>query len=230
MLLKPRMWAPLVAMGALLLGSVPAHAQELAPVPAPTPNLSSDPTPIPGHIATPADDVMHPGSWVEWWYVLLMDPHSKRQFIAVISSAPAPVVVGVMMYADGSHPISSTSGQSPAGFVPVAPPADDRRPGVRTSAGSISYVAARHAYHLLLSPGLLGSGYAADVWLDRQPLPGATGVIDLKQSGEWMGWTSPVATSMVDGWVQAPHGVRTSVTGWRGYHDHNWGHFTLVDQ
>ena len=82
-----------------------------------------------------------------------------------------------------------------------------------------------NAYHVRIA-----STFDVDVWLDRGQLPGATGRIDLRNQGHWMGWTSPVATSTVTGTVRFMGGAPIDVTGWRGYHDHNWGNFTMFDQ
>ncbi|TSD94417.1 hypothetical protein FOS14_20550 [Skermania sp. ID1734] len=198
-----------------------------APFPAATPVVSDDLTPNPsGKVAEPADDVAHPGVTTEWWYASFMDPASLRQFVVAIFTAPVPMVAATMMYADGTSPVSR-SAQVPVPFAgdPHGGPVADGQPGVRTSGGEISYDRARHAYHVRLNSSVRG-----DVWLDRGQLPGATGIIDLRNQGQWMGWTSPVATSTVTGWVQMPNGQPIDVTGWRGYHDHNWGNFTMVDQ
>ncbi|MGV9676904.1 hypothetical protein ACWDSJ_16640 [Nocardia sp. NPDC003482] len=207
------------------MGTAPAGAD---PFPAGTPVLTSDLTPETqqsGHVAVPADDVMHPDSWVEWWYTMLRDPASERTFIAVITSAPVPAVSAVFMYGNGNDLLSAPAGGIlPGGGLPVLPPANDGLPGVRTIAGGLDFDPVRGAYHLVLQAPV-----QADVWLDGAPLPGATGRMTI-DDGEWMGWSAPVASSTVHGWVRSPGGERENVDGWRGYHDHNWGHFTMVDQ
>jgi hypothetical protein len=207
---------------ALLIGAAPAAATADPFPPGGTPVSSSDLTPNEGHIATPADDVQHAGSWVEWWYVLLMDPHSRRQFIGLLTPS---LVAGALQFADDANAFGTSSDVPvPLGGAPVLS-SDDGQPGIRTSGGSISYDNSRKAYHYTMN-----AGFKADVWFDGNPLTGATGIIDLKQAGEWMGWTSPVASSTAHGWIQSPGGRKIDIGGWRGYHDHNWGHFTIADQ
>jgi hypothetical protein len=218
----------LIAIGACAAAAaLPAAAHAGSdPLTGPSDIRSSDLTPNPtAKVAEPSDDVMHKGSWIEWWYLHVMDPHSKRQWIGVITSAPTPAVLGLMQYADGKSAFSTARGiPMPAGGASLSKPAADGRPGVRTDHAKLDYSTARKAYHLIVH-----RGFKADIWYDGDPLPGATGTIDLENAGEWMGWTNPVATSTVHGWIQPPGGSRIKVDGWRGYHDHNWGHFTMVD-
>ncbi|WP_187776471.1 hypothetical protein [Antrihabitans cavernicola] len=198
-----------------------------APIPSGTPVVSSDLTPnATGKVAEPSDDVVHPGVTTEWWYASFMDPHSKRQLIVTIFTAPVPMVNAVMMYGDTTNPLSPAPGTPvPGGFAPHGGAVLDGLPGVRTNQGEMSYDVARNAYHVRIH-----STFDVDVWLDRGQLPGATGFIDLHNHGQWMGWTSPVATSTVTGSVRFVGGAPIDITGWRGYHDHNWGNFTMVDQ
>ncbi len=213
-----RLVALLISVVVLLGGA--AHA---APFPAGTPVSSSDLTPNPtGKIAEPGDDVAHPGVTTEWWYASFMDPASKRQFVIVIFNAPMPVIGAVEMYADGVRAVDYAKvpavGRHGGAHL-------DGLPGIRTDRGEISYDQDKRAYRVRVD-----SAVRADVWLDRGQLPGVTGVIDAHHGGQWMGWTSPVATSTVRGWVQMPGGAPVDITGWRGYHDHNWGNFTMFDQ
>lgn len=202
--------------------SGPASA---APFPPSTPVVTSDLTPNPsGKIAEPSDDVAHPGVTTEWWYAGFMDPNSKRQIVLAIFTAPVPVVTAMMMYGDETSPFSFAQGL-PNVTWPHGGAVADGEPGIRTNVGEITFDAARHAYHVRVD-----AGFKADIWLDRGALPGITEVMDIKNQGQWMGWSNPVATSFVTGNAQFPGGAQVDVTGWRGYHDHNWGNFTMVDQ
>ncbi len=40
-------------------------------------------------------------------------------------------------------------------------------------------------------------------------------------------WSVPVATGTASGWVEV-NGTRVIVNGWRAYHDHTWGEFSLA--
>ncbi|MFC7447276.1 hypothetical protein [Rhodococcus daqingensis] len=216
--------AALVATGLTIFGPGVATA---APIPPGTPVLSSDLTPNPtGKLAEPGDDVAHPGVTTEWWYASFMDPHSKRQLVVAIFTAPVPLVGALMMYGDDVNPLSpGPDAPLPLGYTPHRGAVIDGLPGVRTDRGEMTYDEARGAYHVRVD-----SPFRVDAWLDRGQLPGATGLIDLKNQGQWMGWTSPVATSEVTGAALLPGGELIDLTGWRGYHDHNWGNFTMVDQ
>ncbi|MBJ8337852.1 hypothetical protein JGU71_03040 [Antrihabitans sp. YC3-6] len=214
-----------VVVASVLVFLANAAAAPAAPFPPATPNLSNDLTVNPSaKIAEPSDDVAHPGVWTEWWYVHLMDPASMRQIVVAIFNAPVPMVGGVFMYPDGAEPISLANGL-PSFSFPHTGAVLDGLPGVRTNLGALNFDVAAGAYHLALT-----APFDIDVWLDGNPLPGATGRIDLKNAGEWMGWTSPVATSTARGSFGLPGAGRVDVTGWRGYHDHNWGNFTMIDQ
>jgi hypothetical protein len=53
----------------------------------------SDLTQVPGKLAEPSDDGPHPGSTTEWWYTHVMDPATRRTFIAMLFTAPVPTAV-----------------------------------------------------------------------------------------------------------------------------------------
>jgi hypothetical protein len=108
---------------------------------------------------------------------------------------------------------------------PVATVTAKDGPVVRSSAGDLVYDERRGAYHLTWH-GLFAK---ADIWFDKA-LPGVTGGPIRYDGGQTMYWSAPVATSHVTGWLQPPGSSRISVSGWRGYHDHNWGNFNVVDQ
>lgn len=218
---------PLIVGFVCALAAAVASPAAAAPSPAETPVVTSDLTPNPtGKVAEPADDVVHPGVTTEWFYASFMDPGSKRQIIVTIFTAPVPMVNAVMMYGNGTDPLSPPPGTVvPSGFATHGGAVLDGLPGVRTDQGEMSFDPVRNAYHVRIT-----STFDVDVWLDRGQLPGATGRIDLRNRGQWMGWTSPVATSTVTGTVRFMGGEPIVVTGWRGYHDHNWGNFTMFDQ
>lgn len=203
--------AAMVCVGAFAaaLGAAPialAAAPGTLPVGAAKPSAS---------VATPADDVAHPGSQTEWWYASVVDPVTRRAFIVAIASAPVPAT-GALWYGAGGSKSSLISVTTPV--VATA------GPQVSSSAGVLSYDSTRQAYHLIYN----ANGYAADIWFDNA-LPGVT-LGPLVLDGQWISWTVPVATSTVTGWVRPPGGAVVSVNGWRGYHDHNWGDFSLFDQ
>lgn len=215
---------------AILCVLTAAGTQGLAaaqPVPIATPIVRNDLTPNPtGKLAELADNVAHPQALTEWWYAHFMDPDSSRKLVIAIFGAPIPIVGAMMFYADGDRPVS-LSGTVPVPIVvePHGGAALDGLPGVRTDRGEISYDQHRQAYRVRIS-----AAFEVDAWLDGSPLPGATGIIDLHNQGQWMGWTSQVATSTVTGSARMPGGATIDLTGWRGYHDHNWGDFLMIDQ
>jgi len=208
--------AALIAAASLSL-FLPSSASAQEIVPPPTDITGSDLTQVPGHLAQPADDVAHPGSATEWWYVHLMDPATERTFIALFFTSPAPITT--MFY----YP---EEGQKLVLPVPATPTiASTVTPHVRNSAGSITYDPARGTYHFLFN----ANGYKIDAWLDR-PVTGLTGGPIRYDGGQDMYWTAPVATSHPTGYLRTPDGRTTDLAGWRGYHDHNWGNFNVIDQ
>ncbi|MFD0689458.1 hypothetical protein [Actinomadura fibrosa] len=206
--------------------ALPAAAAE--PVPAPSPSggdswiprtdiARSDLTQVPGKLAEPSDDGPHPGSATEWWYTHVMDPATHRTFIAMLFTAPVPT--GVIFW----YPERGQKLVLPELTAKVT--ATDG-PVVDSSAGSLVYDRGRRAYHLVWT----GAWAKADIWFDNA-LPGVTGGPITYDGGQTMYWSSPVATSRVNGWLQPPGASSPiSVDGWRGYHDHNWGNFNVADQ
>ncbi|GAA3243164.1 hypothetical protein [Actinocorallia longicatena] len=176
----------------------------------------SDLTQVPGKLAEPSDDGPHPGSTTEWWYVHVMDPATKRTFIAMLFTAPIPTAL-IFWYPEKGDKLVLPE--------PVLEVKASAGPVVTSSAGSLVYDEARRTYHLKWH-GLFAS---ADIWFDNA-LPGVTGGPIRYDGDQEMYWSSPVATSVVTGWLKPPGSKKISVTGWRGYHDHNWGRFSVIDQ
>ncbi|WP_026402042.1 hypothetical protein [Actinomadura rifamycini] len=176
----------------------------------------SDLTQVPGKLAEPSDDGPHPGSTTEWWYVHVMDPATRRTFIAMLFTEPVPAALIFWYPEEGPKTVLPE---------PVAKVTAMDGPVVESSAGSLVWDPGRGAYRLRWH-GLFAK---ADIWFE-DALPGVTGG-PIAYDGQTMYWTSPVATSRVRGWLQPPGASSpVSVTGWRGYHDHNWGRFNVADQ
>ncbi|QFG24231.1 hypothetical protein [Actinomadura sp. WMMB 499] len=176
----------------------------------------SDLTQVPGKLAEPADDGPHPGSTTEWWYTHVMDPATRRTFIAMLFTDPVPTGVIFWYPEDGQKLVLPE---------PVLEVTAKDGPVVESSAGSLVYDRGRGAYRLRWH-GLFAE---ADIWFDNA-LPGVTGG-PIRYDGQTMYWTAPVATSRVNGWLRPPgSSARIDVSGWRGYHDHNWGDFNVLDQ
>ena len=175
----------------------------------------SDLTQVPGKLAEPRDDGPHPGSTTEWWYAHVMDPATKRTFIAMLFTAPVPTAL-IFWYPEKGQKLVLPE-------LALDVKATDG-PVVRSSAGDLVYDPKR-GYHLTWH-GLFAKG---DIWFDNA-VPGVTGGPIEYDGGQTMYWSSPVATSRVTGWLEPPGESRISVTGWRGYHDHNWGQFSVIDQ
>lgn len=203
------------SLAALLLGPAarPVSAKDGLPL---TDIRRSDLTLVPGKLAEPSDDGPHPGSWTEWWYAHVMDPATRRTFIAMLFTAPVPT--GLIFW----YPETGPKLLVPALTREVT--ATDR-PAVRSSVGSLVWDTDRELYHLTWDGGFA----KADIWFENA-VPGVTGGPIRYDNGQEMYWTSPVATSHVKGWLKPPGGRKTSVDGWRGYHDHNWGRFNIADQ
>lgn len=183
-----------------------------------TPAHATDPPGAP-RIAVPADDVMHPGSYTEWWYVNVQNPVTKETFIASMGSAPIPTATTFWYDRFGTK----AHWTGPA--MPYVDTGGAAGPNVCSGdVGCLTYDSTRDAYHLVFSH----NGVSADLWLNNRK-PGITA--GQTYDGQYMAWTNPVATSDVTGWVW-PIGspAPISADGWRGYHDHNYGSFDLANQ
>ncbi|MFA1541976.1 hypothetical protein [Actinomadura monticuli] len=218
--LRRKLAVPLAAMlaaGAITAATVRPAAGDDDPgswIPR-TDVTGSDLTPVPGKLAEPRDDGPHPGSATEWWYAHVMDPATKRTFIAMLFTAPVPTAL-IFWYPEEGEKLVLPE-------LALDVKATDG-PVVRSSAGDLVYDPAR-GYHLTWH-GIFAKG---DIWFD-DAVPGVTGGPIEYDGGQTMYWSSPVATSRVTGWLEPPGSSRIDVTGWRGYHDHNWGNFSVVDQ
>ncbi|MEU5879659.1 hypothetical protein [Spirillospora sp. NPDC047279] len=192
-----------------------ASADDL-PIP-PTDIKAVDLTQVPGKLAEPADDGPHPGSATEWWYAHVIDPKTERTFIAMLFTAPIPTALIFWYPEEGDKMVLP----EPVLAVTAKP-----GPDVSSSAGSLVWDSARQTYHLRWH----GLWAEADIWFD-DALPGVTGGPIKYDGGQTMYWSSPVATSKARGWLRPPGArERISIDGWRGYHDHNWGNFNVIDQ
>jgi hypothetical protein len=160
--------------------------------------------------ARPADDVAHPGSRTEWWYVHAVDPASGRVVVVTFFAAPVPLASGFLF--------------TPAGMTDWAQPTGAQvhaGPGTTTAAGSVRWDAARGAWLVEQD----AAGYRVRLAL-TEVVPGLTAG-PLRFGDQEMSWTVPAATARADGEIVTPAGERIAVEGWRGYHDHNWGAFEL---
>lgn len=177
----------------------------------------SDLTLVPGKLAEPSDDGPHPGSATEWWYTHVMDPKTKRTFIAMIFTAPLPTAL-IFWYPEKGQKLVLPE------LVTEVKATD--QPAVRSNVGSLVFDKKRRLYHLKWN----GAFAKADIWLEK-PLPGVTGGPIKYDNKQTMYWSAPVGTSHAKGWLRPPGSdKRIDVGGWRGYHDHNWGNFNVADQ
>ncbi len=170
----------------------------------------TDTAPTPVAVAKPIDDVEHPGSRTEWWYAHAMDPATGRTIIVTMFRDPLPAVGGFWY--------SETDMKR---WTELSLPVDHSGPGTSLQNGSITYDEARNAWRVRARTG----GYTINFDL-TDPRPGITAG-PLKFGADAMYWTVPVATSNANGFLVTPEGARVAIRNWRGYHDHNWGPFSL---
>lgn len=178
-------------------------------------------------VATPADDVAHPGSQTEWWYFSVLDPASSQTLIVSYGVTRPSAFQGLLQPNTVTTFWYGKDGTKTHAISPTTPYVTTNTPSISSSAGGFTWDP-RHrggAYHFKLS----ANGINADVWLEHG-LPGVTGG-PLDYDGQSMYWTNPVATSVASGWVRPAGSLGPiSVNGWRGYHDHNYGAFDLTNQ
>ena len=161
-------------------------------------------------VAHPADDVAHPGSRTEWWYVHAIDPVSGQVVIATFFTAPISASGGFLYTEEETRHWTSVSESRP-----------HSGPGVTLRDGGVDFRQESGTWIVDLKSG----GY--EVYLElTDTRPGATAG-PLRFGDEEMSWTMPVATGMANGWFIDRDGERTEVRDWRAYHDHNWGDFAL---
>jgi hypothetical protein len=178
---------------------------------------------VPTAVATPADDVAHPGSGTttEWWYAEVSDPSSSQTFILSLIQLPQKNSSDFWYDKNGSKSNTQTSLSS---FTSSS----TYPPNVQTNVGSLVYDTTAQAYHLVYNN--TSDGKSANIWFYGAK-PGVTVGPDYVSGGQTMFWTNPVLTSSVSGWIKpGSSSSQISVNGWRGYHDHNWGKFDLTNQ
>jgi hypothetical protein len=169
----------------------------------------------------------------EWWQVLAFDPGSHRFVRALFISRPAPdfrvellrpgepttdLAGGAMALVAQSQPGVAMVGTSP---IPgTAPP----RASLRYAGGRyvVDVKAGAGAAHLVVEPQRAGPtvgpwrlGRLQTSWNPPAFVPG------------WRVWSVPVATGRASGWVVVDE-RRLELRGWRAYHDHTWGQFSLA--
>ncbi len=212
----PRRALLLLLLALVVAGCGPAdEADQPATTAATAPTTSAastaaDTAPTPVAVAKPADDVEHPGSRTEWWYAHAMDPVSGRTIIVTMFRSPLPAIGG-FWYSKGDM----------KRWTELSLPVDHTGPGTSLQAGSITYDEARNIWRIRARTG----GYTINFDLTN-PRPGITAG-PLKFGADAMYWTVPVATSNANGFLKTPDGTRVAIRNWRGYHDHNWGPFSL---
>lgn len=161
-------------------------------------------------LARPSDDVRHPDSQTEWWYVHAVDPQSGRVVVLSFFTAPLPAAGGFLYTEAGKSHWTRLSEEEPHS----GPGVSLRDGGVRFDSSSGSWIVEQQA-----------GGY--EVYLElTETRPGVTAG-PLEFGSEQMYWTIPVATGSANGWITDQEGERTEVREWRAYHDHNWGAFEL---
>jgi hypothetical protein len=183
--------------------------------------------------AVPADDYSKPGA-TEWWQVLAFDPGSRTFVRAVFMSQPwANFRVTVIRRAEPAVGLAGDGmaivPQSSPGLAMVgtSPP-----PGVEPPRASLGYAGGRYvvearsgagAAHLEIVPKRIGPtvgpwklGPHKTSWNPPAFVPGTRT------------WSVPVATGSASGWIEVD-GRRLSLRGWRAYHDHTWGQFSLAE-
>ena len=175
---------------------------------------------VPTKVATPADDVSHPGSQniSEWWYVEASGPFGQT-FIVSLLQLPQNNASDFWYNAFGqkTNNQNSLSSMTTSSSYP---------PTVFTSAGSLVYDTTQNMYHFVYNNP--NDNYQADFWFTKAK-PGVTVGPDPVSGGQTMYWTNPVLTSTLSGWIYTPQNGKISVNGWRGYHDHNYGNFSLTN-
>ena len=163
-------------------------------------------------VARPADDIAHPGSTTEWWYVHAIDPKTGRAVIVSIFAEPQKAIGGFLYEPSG---VKTWRALASAASTPHT------GPGYSVKGSSIRYDVADKAWIIVSD----SSGYRVRLKLSATR-PGATAG-PLRYGRESMSWTVPVATSRADGSITTPDGRTIEIRDWRGYHDHNWGPFSL---
>jgi len=193
----------------------------------------SRPTTLKVRPAVPADDSSKPGA-TEWWHLLAFDPGSQTFVRAVLLAKPyanfrITVLKGAqpatVLAADGMA-IVPQSGPGVT-MVGTSPP-----PGVEPPRISLRYAGRRYvvdarsgagAAHIEIVPSRAGPrvgpwklGPHRTSWNPPAFVPGTRN------------WSVPVATGRATGWVEID-GRRLDFHGWRAYHDHTWGQFSLAE-
>jgi hypothetical protein len=187
---------------------------------------------LPVRRATPADE-RPKRTATEWWQVLAFDPGSRRVVRVLFTSRPVTdfraevlragettvgLAGGAMALVAQSQPGVAMVGTSPIpGTTP--PRASLRYAGgrylvdIKAGAGEAHLVVEQQRAGPTVGPWRLGRLQTS--WNPPAFVPG------------WKVWSVPVATGRASGFVVVD-GRRLDVRGWRAYHDHTWGQFSLA--
>jgi len=147
------------------------------------------------------------------------DPNSQQTFVMSLIQLPSANASDFWYDKNGnkSNQLTSLSSFTSSSTYP---------PNVQTSAGSLVYDTTKSAYHLQYNN--TSNGKSADIWF-HDALPGVTVGPNFVSGNQTMYWTNPVLNSSVSSSITIPTYGTISVSGWRGYHDHNWGNFNLAN-
>lgn len=182
--------------------------------------------------AVPADDRSKPGA-TEWWHVLAFDPRSRTYVRVVFMSRPwvdfrlevierGTATVGIPGGAMAIAP-QSTPGVTMVG-ISTPPPMTPPRASLVYAGGRyvVDATSGSNGAHLEIVP--LRAGVTVGPW-NLGPLQTAWNPPSFLPGTRM--WSVPVATGTASGWVVVD-GRRLTLSGWRAYHDHTWGQFSLA--
>jgi hypothetical protein len=180
----------------------------------------------------PVDDLSMPRG-TEWWHVLLFHPPSRSYVHVMAMSRPwgdfelsiierRAVTMGISIRSMGVVPQSSP-GVTMAGTA-TPPPTEPPRASISYTGGRyvVDVAAGVEGAHLEIVPQRVGP--TVGPW---RLAPLQTGWNPPSFIPGTRMWTVPVAAGTASGWVQAD-GRRLTLSGWRAYHDHTWGSFSLA--
>jgi hypothetical protein len=182
--------------------------------------------------AVPADEYPKRTA-TEWWQVLAFDPGSHRFVRALLIARPWPDFrVEVLRSGESASGLAGGAMALVAQSQPgVAMVGTSPIPGTEPPRASLRYAGGRYVVdvkagagdaHLVVVPQRAGPtvgpwrlGRLQTSWNPPAFVPG------------WRVWSVPVATGRASGWVVVD-GRRLELRGWRAYHDHTWGQFSLA--
>jgi len=206
----------------------------LVVVPLATAARSVDAKPLRVRAAVPADDSPKSAA-TQWWQVLAFDPATRTTVQALFVSQPSAYFRVTVIPRGAASTVLGSDGMAlvPQSRPGVAMVGTSPLPGREPPRASLAYSRGKYVVearsgagsaHLEVVPTRAGPTVGPWKLGPHRTMPANPPAFVPGTRT----WSVPVALGSAGGWVEID-GQRLNLRGWRAYHDHTWGQFSLAE-